>query len=346
MPLYVPLLGASEFENGAWNLVKSSQAKRAALRLEEIVLPNSAKQILYGLLVLFSQTYQRIDAIDRSLVHSDCVPPSSSSRTIRAAARRADLALPTEIVSEIFVAFSPPYPDYPPSLGLYSPLLLCRICWRWRAIAIATPELWRAIKINVSDEAAAQLKLLKTWLSRSGSRPLSMYLSLRRRTHAIEKEILRTAVLHSKRWEYANLFLSFGNLGLLRVASAMPLLRHLTFGFEGIIPSEPITLFDRPPRLKQVVLTAGFDKSVIAVPWGQLTCLDAHFLYPRECAEILRDATNLVHCSFGIYQPNIRNPTLIPTIPIRPIFAIWFYVPASTVIPPSICRDCSVTSPY
>jgi hypothetical protein len=350
MPLYVPLLGASEFENGAWNLVKSSHPKQKLeaprcqwKKLFWAVLPSQAElrqpnpyrhrltsflhtsstssASVLSLLVLFSLTYQRIDAIDRSLVHSDCVSPSSSSRTIRAAARRADLSGPRSASGNSLGnlrGFSSPSPDYPLILGLYSPLLLCRICRQWRAIAIATPELWRAIKISVSDEAPAQLKLFKTWLSRSVSRPLSMYPSLRRRTHAIEKEILRTAVLHSERWEYANLFLSFGNLGLLRVTNAMPLLQHLTFGFEGIIPSEPITLFDRAPRLKQVVLTTGFNKSDIAVPWGQLTCLDAHFLYPRECAEILRDATNLVHCSFGICRPNIRNPTLIPTIPIRP----------------------------
>ncbi|KAJ7901110.1 hypothetical protein B0H14DRAFT_1363984 [Mycena olivaceomarginata] len=235
------------------------------------------------------------------------------------------LTLAPEIVSEIFLNFIPVYPDCPPTFGLYSPLLLCGICRQWRAIAIATPELWRAIQISVSDEhtsyeAAAQLELLKTWLSRSGGCPLSMDLSLPHaideipRT-AIDEEILRTAVMHSERWEYANLFLSFRHLGLLRVANAMPLLRHLTFGFEGLIPSE-ITLFDRAPRMKHVVLTPGFEKSDITLPWGQLTHLDAHLLYLGECAEILRDATNLVYCNFGICRT--VNPILIPTIPIQP----------------------------
>ncbi|KAJ7901094.1 hypothetical protein B0H14DRAFT_2330592 [Mycena olivaceomarginata] len=227
------------------------------------------------------------------------------------------LTLPPEIVIEIFVAFLPAYPDCPLTFGLHSPLLLCQICRHWRAIAIVTPELWRAIQIRMSPEsgkAAAQLELLKTWLSRSGSCPLSMDLSLWRGTHAIEKDILRTAVLHSERWEYADLSLSAEELCLIQVP--MPLLRHLTFRFNNLIPSEPITLFDRAPRLKQVVLTRRFEKSVITLPWGQLTCLNAYFLYLGECAEILRDATNLVHCSFGICRTS--NPTLIPTIPIRP----------------------------
>ncbi|KAJ7804869.1 hypothetical protein B0H14DRAFT_2383435 [Mycena olivaceomarginata] len=220
------------------------------------------------------------------------------------------LTLPPEIVSEIFVAFLPAYPDCPPIFGLRSPLLLCRICRQWQAIAIATPELWTAIQIKVSRDsrkARVQLEILKTWLSRSGCFPLSINLSLRR--HG--EEILRTAVLHSKRWEYTDLSLSAEELCLIQVA--MPLLRHLTFRFNNLIPSEPITLFDRAPCLKQVVLTPGFEKSVINLPWGQLTCLDAHFLYLGECAEILRDATNL--CLIG-YD---RSPlVLIPTIPIRP----------------------------
>jgi hypothetical protein len=222
------------------------------------------------------------------------------------------LTLPPEIVSEIFVAFLPAYPGCPPIFGLRSPLLLCRICRRWRAIAIATPGLWGAIRIGCgvsreSGEAAAQLELPGIWLSRSGGCPLSMGLSLRGGTRAVEGEIFRTAVLHSERWEYADLSLSAEELCLIQVA--MPLLRHLTLRFNNLIPSEPITLFDRAPRLKQVVLTRGFGKSVITLPWGQLTCLDAHFLYLGECAEILHDATNLVHCSLGICRTS--KPTLI-----------------------------------
>jgi hypothetical protein len=71
-----------------------------------------------------------------------------------------------------------------------------------------------------------------------------------------------------------------------------------------------------PPRLKHVVLTTGFAKSVITLPWGQLTRLEAQFLYLGECAEILRDATKLVQCSLISVEQSI--PILIPTIPIQP----------------------------
>ncbi|KAJ7641207.1 hypothetical protein FB45DRAFT_899649 [Roridomyces roridus] len=52
------------------------------------------------------------------------------------------LALPNEIVGEIFVHFLPLYPDTPPLTGIYSPTTLTHICSQWREIALATPKLW------------------------------------------------------------------------------------------------------------------------------------------------------------------------------------------------------------
>ncbi|KAJ7320705.1 hypothetical protein DFH08DRAFT_818965 [Mycena albidolilacea] len=273
MPLYVPLLGA-EFENGALNLMQST-----------------------GALSTQTASLQAAESFESQ--------PDAPNYPV--------LTLPPEIVSEIFVAFLPTYPDCPPTFGLHSPLLLCQICRHWRAIAIATPELWRAIQISVSREsgkAVAQLELLKTWLSRSGSCPLSINFSFQ----TYDEEILRTAVLHSERWECADLLVFSRHLSLIQVA--MPLLRHLTLGLNlNPIPSEPITLFDHAPHLKQVVLATSFEKSLITLPWGQLTHLDAHMLDLEGCAEILCDATNLVHCSF---RTQVKfGSILIPIIPIH-----------------------------
>ncbi|KAJ7483427.1 hypothetical protein FB451DRAFT_1439469 [Mycena latifolia] len=55
------------------------------------------------------------------------------------------LALPNEIVSEIFVHFLPVYPERPPIIGRLSPVTLGEICRKWREIAFSTPTLWRGI---------------------------------------------------------------------------------------------------------------------------------------------------------------------------------------------------------
>jgi hypothetical protein len=65
-------------------------------------------------------------------------------------------------------------------------------------MAIAIPGLWRAIQISVSyqpERAAAQFELLKTWLFRPDSLPLSLRIS----NPTFDAEILRIAVLHSER---------------------------------------------------------------------------------------------------------------------------------------------------
>ncbi|KAJ7263144.1 hypothetical protein B0H12DRAFT_1103550 [Mycena haematopus] len=225
--------------------------------------------------------------------------------------------LPPEILSEIFLNVLPAYPKCP---GPSSLLLLCAICRKWRAVAISTPELWRAIQIigsNKLRKLTAQSELLQIWLSRSGSCPLSLNLSIHPLTEnpSIDSQLFQLAVLCSERWEHVDLFLTFEDLRILQ--GNMPLLRQLTFGFHQSIPSAatPANLFDCAPRLTDVVLTWNFEKWAINLPWHQLTRLHAYFLQLEECAEILRDAVNLVYCRVGICST--ADPTAIPTLPVH-----------------------------
>ncbi|KAJ7263143.1 hypothetical protein B0H12DRAFT_1103547 [Mycena haematopus] len=223
--------------------------------------------------------------------------------------------LPPELLSEIFLNVLPAYPE---CSGPSSLLLLCTICRKWRAVAISTPELWRAIQITGSNKLrklTAQSELLQIWLSRSGSCPLSLDLATHPLTQhpPLESELLQMAVLHSERWEHVDLYLTFEDLRILQ--GNMPLLRRLTFGFHQSIPSAaiPANLFDCAPRLTDVVLTWNFEKWAINLPWHQLTRLNAYFLDLGECVEILRDAVNLVHCRIGVCGTD--NPTPVPTLP-------------------------------
>ncbi|KAJ7204639.1 hypothetical protein B0H12DRAFT_468714 [Mycena haematopus] len=226
--------------------------------------------------------------------------------------------LPPEILSEIFLDFVPAYPEFP-KWWLSSALLFCAVCRKWRAIAISTPNLWRTIRINASRDSrklTAQSERLKTWLSRSGSCPLALDLSIHPSTEnpSLDSQLLQMAVLCKERWEHVVLCLTFEHLHILQ--GNMPLLRHLTFGLHTCPSSAaiPVNIFDCAPRLKDVGLTWGFEKCAINLPWHQLTRLNASLLYVEECVEILRDATNLVHCSFGIC--GTAPPTPIPTFPV------------------------------
>ncbi|KAJ7719841.1 hypothetical protein B0H16DRAFT_1739180 [Mycena metata] len=47
------------------------------------------------------------------------------------------LTVPNEILSEIFLHFTPPYPECPPLTGTLSPINLTHICRKWREISIS-----------------------------------------------------------------------------------------------------------------------------------------------------------------------------------------------------------------
>ncbi|KAJ7174860.1 hypothetical protein C8R46DRAFT_1081926 [Mycena filopes] len=228
------------------------------------------------------------------------------------------LTLPPEIVSEIFINFLPSYPNLPPQLGLFSPLLLCRICRLWRAIAVSVPDLWRAMPLDLSyrdvpssqEFAAAQVGLVETWLARSGTRPLSIRLvSASWVNPDLTVRLLHKLLPHCERWEYLTLVVPMETLAL--VDGSMPLLRALTLGpnrYTGLLPNV-LTLFHRAPELRSVVLTESFLISAISLPWAQLTRLESQCLYPYECTWILEAAPQLVYCEFTVFDEDGQLPT-------------------------------------
>ncbi|KAF7349646.1 F-box domain-containing protein [Mycena sanguinolenta] len=97
------------------------------------------------------------------------------------------LSLPTEIIARIFVECLPEKSRRRFSRK-HAPLLLMRVCRRWRDIAVSTSELWNFLRIrclNVSlssDKTMLRGGALSTpWLSRAQSRPLSLTVYLDRK---------------------------------------------------------------------------------------------------------------------------------------------------------------------
>ncbi|KAJ7149558.1 hypothetical protein C8R46DRAFT_1309377 [Mycena filopes] len=217
------------------------------------------------------------------------------------------LTLPPEIVSEIFVSFLPSYPEPPPQFGPLSPSFLCQICRQWRAIAVSTPDLWRAIDFELFDRSrsrtfgTAELELAETWLARSGTRPLSIRLIC---TPDLEINpsfdiLFGNLLLYCDRWEYLHLEVPFEFFAL--VDGNMPLLRALTVGLnEYSRPhSSAMPPFRRAPELRSVLLTESFTTALV-LPWAQLTRLESGCLYIYEGLSILDAAPQLLHCQFTV----------------------------------------------
>ncbi|KAJ7149154.1 hypothetical protein C8R43DRAFT_888153, partial [Mycena crocata] len=224
------------------------------------------------------------------------------------------LTLPPEIVAEIFIHFLPSYPERTPLAGPGSSLFLCQICQQWRQIAFATPTLWSAVAIH--DRHVEHLELVKTSLALSKACPLSLSIM------DSFRELLDLAVKHCERWEEVEIVMYSHHLHHLpQILGDTPLLRRLKFGPSNLPMDDgpELILFDRAPRLRDVVLTDCFLSSVMRLPWAQLTHLEALCLYEHECTEILSETTCLVHCTITVCsstRPYVRlaEPAALPDL--------------------------------
>ncbi|KAG1736362.1 hypothetical protein EDB19DRAFT_1043408 [Suillus lakei] len=82
--------------------------------------------------------------------------------------------LPTEILCHIFT-YSLPQIGYLSPKSQASPLLLTRICRRWRDISVNMPSLWCRLSIVVDQENLQQWSFCyDSWLKRTRGHPLSL----------------------------------------------------------------------------------------------------------------------------------------------------------------------------
>ncbi|KAG1816447.1 uncharacterized protein BJ212DRAFT_1271589, partial [Suillus subaureus] len=80
---------------------------------------------------------------------------------------------PTEITSQILVHSLPKYRYLYPSSKL-APLLLTRICRRWKDVAVGLPSLWCRLYLDVNEvhgRLAADSFCYDSWLRRSQGLP-------------------------------------------------------------------------------------------------------------------------------------------------------------------------------
>lgn len=86
--------------------------------------------------------------------------------------------LPAELLSKIFMHTLPPFDELLRPSKLRSPMLLTRICRRWREVAVGTPGLWCRLFSGFKSSHCGHRKkesfCYDTWLKRSQGLPLSL----------------------------------------------------------------------------------------------------------------------------------------------------------------------------
>ncbi|KAJ7178200.1 hypothetical protein C8R46DRAFT_1346420 [Mycena filopes] len=222
------------------------------------------------------------------------------------------LTLPNEVVCEIFTRFVPTYPLRPPLFGPESPTLLTQICRLWREIAVRTPALWRAIDFsNYVPSLSYQAYICGIWLERSLSAPLSMRIGNGDAMRIGDADalldtsgVLPIAIPHRERWEYLKIDLRLSEAAIV-IPGPMPLLRHLDLANDDSLDDtnmypDLVALLDAP--LLCSVILDNVTTRYIVLPWAQITSLTLKNAYATECAPVLAQMCNLVHCRLNLYN--------------------------------------------
>ncbi|KAJ7633424.1 hypothetical protein DFH06DRAFT_1222790 [Mycena polygramma] len=208
--------------------------------------------------------------------------------------------LPPDIVREIFVACLPTSRNAVMS-AQEAPLLLCRICSAWRAIALSTPRLWASLHVSwafLASKEPQRLPAVIHWLELSAACPIFLSVAVQGWNWdgweiSPGLELIQLLAESSARWHHLELSdlskdaaekfaemrppllesLKFaGTISVLRQIGSVcmaPRLHTLTFDSQG------------PERLDELILD-------MPLPWSQLTHLTLASIreLERDCGKL------------------------------------------------------------
>ena len=232
--------------------------------------------------------------------------------------------LPREIIAEIFCNFVHRSRGAVWISASNGPLLLCRVCSSWRALAQVTPKLWSniGIRIHHHNDVDPYTRIINTWLKHSGTLPLTVTINHNNigdpsTMLTVSDAILAAVCAHSSRWQNVDIIawlpISFPRLRL----GILPLLRE--FHLRLLIPEEfknAISLpFDESPRLTRLSWPHALDAPTDPrVPWDQIShlCLDTEmtFFAALETIRLCPQLEDFTTCLIADNHRH-RHPTMV-----------------------------------
>ncbi|KAF8191922.1 hypothetical protein K438DRAFT_1830259 [Mycena galopus ATCC 62051] len=248
------------------------------------------------------------------------------------------LELPFELVSEIFIACLPIRRRVRPHRNR-APLNLASICGQWRAVAIATPELWASVYLDFYGRDAYDgipilfgslemepsedriVALVDLWFTRAAGQPLSISL-ICSNNHSLPDHLLAKIATLSPQWGRLELGIPMSDFLVFNaITGPFPSLRTLSIQvtdtfqpFTGIA----VHAVDQAPRLEALQLRdqnfapAFLDLDNLAVP-RTLTALQttSHLMSHTQLVPLLDHLPHLLHLDLGAYHsPASDGPRL------------------------------------
>ncbi|KAG0708212.1 hypothetical protein DFH29DRAFT_1075848 [Suillus ampliporus] len=225
--------------------------------------------------------------------------------------------LPTEVLSHIFIHCLPKgsEPTYLSSPSKLAPMLLTRVCRRWREVAMGVPNLWCSVHMEVDDGGwKGGISFYDSWLKRSRGCPLLLNLDC---YYASDLTKLR-GLLQPYTNQISSLFLRFSRKTIQPelLFKDPPALQELTIRrmhYERDIPSNAQSFSRLPSTLRSLniieVIGWTFDienLSSFNPVWTHLTNVEITILHPNAFLHLLRLCPNLssltVRAIFGQKQ--------------------------------------------
>ncbi|KAJ7766676.1 hypothetical protein B0H16DRAFT_1366748 [Mycena metata] len=240
-----------------------------------------------------------------------------------AALSRRILALPLEILAEIFLHSLPNDEFISPGLSS-APLVLCGVCSCWREVALSTPRLWNSLVLDMplARKRTAYVELYQSWLSRARSTPISLALQ-DADDGALPSTVLpllQTVARLSPQWRNIDVDLG-ANLAKILFSSEgdidpFPLLEKLGISRHNSVAQTNLTIsFCDAPKLREIFAPAYNALLPMLFPWAQITRVRIGNILLYHCLEIFRNASHLVSGTFEVQDDGSALPTSILLLP-------------------------------
>ena len=288
---------------------------------------------------------ERLKALSLSDPHSD--RPSQFLLSPSSASSSPSGRLPIELLSEIFSLCVGGTIDKHHTICM--PLLVSKICSRWRSAAIANHKLWSRLFLelelpnSLQPHPSSQKTMVETWLARSGACPLTIYVVWENPPFSFTHPVLDSLVEHCTRWHTMFLYLPISAFrSFSRIRNRLPILTQLSLGIDNGMAYKPgddnkVDMFENAPLLRSLeCISPNFFK----FPWNQLQDIPLLAVTIGGALDILHRAKFLVTVGFMfvdllphtipqryIDHNHLRHFTLMTppwneTVSLRPLFPL------------------------
>ncbi|KAF8221347.1 hypothetical protein L208DRAFT_1415205 [Tricholoma matsutake] len=223
--------------------------------------------------------------------------------------------LPAEILSSIFLHCADLDGPLNAINTIDTPLLLTKVCSGWRSVALLTQNLWSRLFLNINPNSTHQTTLASTWLTRSGTCPLQIYIIWQTPPFLPSHPVLDVLVEYSHHWRNMFIYIPFAAYhSLSSIRGNLPILSELSLGTDDDHISDEedvLDLFEVSSQLRSLECV-NLNPDMFKFPWAHITKIPIMSVSVEDCIDILRRTVRLENGSF-ICAARASRPPKPPT---------------------------------